>query len=211
MKLELKTKDQKDKFEEKFKDLVAYVLDDDHGVRLHDDVIYFDDMAEIIDYLRSLEVKDDAFDDCWVAYNRKGSKKKSRDYWKKLTDKEKALVLPHIKAYVSSREIQYQRDFERYLRDKTFMTVVFSNNKVLYDPTKLDKGQTRNTTYMPMADGALSWNDYYNCWFYTGDWDGRKIYDGYEDDNRPDGATIMLNNGRGTIVWNAETKTWNKI
>lgn len=37
------------------------------------------------------------------------------------------------------------------------------------------------------------------------------ISDGYTDDNRPNGATITLNNGRGTITWNSENKTWDKI
>jgi hypothetical protein len=37
------------------------------------------------------------------------------------------------------------------------------------------------------------------------------ISDGYTDDNRPNGATITLNNGRGDIRWNSETKTWDKI
>ena len=37
------------------------------------------------------------------------------------------------------------------------------------------------------------------------------ISDGYTDDNRPNGATITLNNGRGRIQWDSETKKWNKI
>lgn len=32
----------------------------------------------------------------------------------------------------------------------------------------------------------------------------------YEIDESPDGASVTLNNGRGTLVWNAETKTWIK-
>ena len=100
-----------------------------------DDWISFDVMAEIVDYLRSLDKKDELFEKCWVAYRRKGSKKKAKEYWNKLSGKEKNSVLDHINAYVSSREVSYQKDFERYLRDKTFSTVVFQNNMVLYDPT----------------------------------------------------------------------------
>lgn len=37
------------------------------------------------------------------------------------------------------------------------------------------------------------------------------IFDGYTDDNRPDGATITLNNARGRIQWNAKSKEWRKI
>ncbi len=157
------------------------------------------------------EINKELFEQCWIAYKRKGSKKKSLEYWKKLTDVEKQNVMPHIKAYVSTRELQYQKDFERYLRDKTFTTIVFSKNKVIYDPTRLDKKDKANDVYMPLTDGALSWNEYYNCFMYVGYWDGKHIPDGYDDNNRPDGASVTLNNGRGTITWDSKTKTWNKI
>ena len=157
------------------------------------------------------ETNKELFEQCWIAYRRKGRKGKSLPYWKKLTESEKQMVLPHIKAYVTSRELQYQQDFERYLRDKTFTTIVFSKNKVIYDPTRLDKKDKANEVYMPLTDGALSWNDYYTCYMYVGYWDGKHIPDGYDDDTRPDGASVTLNNGRGTITWDSKTKTWNKI
>ena len=157
------------------------------------------------------ETSKELFEQCWIAYRRKGKKGKSLPYWKKLTESEKQMVLPHIKAYVTSRELQYQQDFERYLRDKTFTTIVFLKNKVIYDPTRLDKKDKANEVYMPLTDGALSWNDYYTCYMYVGYWDGKHIPDGYDDDTRPDGASVTLNNGRGTITWDSKTKTWNKI
>ena len=157
------------------------------------------------------ETNKELFEQCWIAYRRKGKKGKSLQYWKKLTESEKQMVLPHIKAYVTSRELQYQQDFERYLRDKTFTTIVFSKNKVIYDPTRLDKKDKANEVYMPLTDGALSWNDYYTCYMYVGYWDGKHIPDGYDDETRPDGASVTLNNGRGTITWDSKTKTWNKI
>ena len=40
---------------------------------------------------------------------------------------------------------------------------------------------------------------------------GKHIPDGYDDDTRPDGASVTLNNGRGTLVWSVITKTWNKV
>lgn len=157
------------------------------------------------------ETSKELFEKCWVAYRRKGKKGKSLPYWEKLTESEKQMVLPHIKAYVTSRELQYQQDFERYLRDKTFTTIVFLKNRVIYDPTKLDKKNKANDVYMPLTDGALSWNNYYNCFMYVGYWDGVHIPDGYTDDTRPDGASVTLNNGRGTLVWSVITKTWNKL
>lgn len=157
------------------------------------------------------ETNKELFEQCWIAYRRKGSKKKAFEYWKKLTDVEKQNVMPHIKAYTSTRELQYQKDFERYLRDKVFMTIVFNGNKVIYDPTKLGKGETVNEVYMPTCDGALSWNDYYSSFIFVGYWDGVHIPDGYTDETRPNGATIMLNNGRGNITWNKNTKQWEKV
>lgn len=172
--------------------------------------ISFDQMAEIVDYLRAQVPNKELFEECWVAYKRKGSKKKSLEYWKKLSEREKGGVLAHIKAYVSSREIQYQKDFERYLRDKVFKTVVYADNKVIYDPEKKKKG--KKETYMPICDGALCWNEVFGCYIYLGYWDRNEpIADGYDDESRPDGALIKLNNGRGTITWDCETKKWNKI
>lgn len=156
------------------------------------------------------ETNKELFEKCWIAYRRKGKKGKSLPYWKKLTESEKQMVLPHIKAYVTSRELQFQQDFERYLRDKTFTTIVFSKNMVIYDPTRLDKKDKANEVYMPLTDGALSWNEYYNCYMYVGYWDGKHIPDGYDDDTRPDGASVTLNNGRGELVWSSITRTWIK-
>lgn len=66
-----------------------------------------------------------------------------------------------------------------------------------------------DASYSPLTDGEIQWNDYYKSYIYVG-MDLRWIPDGYTDDNRPNGATIMLNNGRGVIVWNKKEKTWNK-
>jgi len=58
-----------------------------------------------------------------------------------------------------------------------------------------------------------------NIWFDEGTqsywsmdsfYDGH-VYDGYDDGNRPDGAEITLNNGRGRIQWDAKSKEWRKI
>ena len=210
MKLQAKTKEQQERV---FAIVGCKVLSDDleNGIEL-DGFISYEEMAAIVDYLRQpQDKKKELFEDCWKAYNRKGSKKKSLEYWNKLKDSEKELVMPHVKAYVASRELQYQKDFERYLRDKIFMTIVFANNKVVYDPTKLESGSDANSVYMPTCDGALSWNDYYKCFLYVGDFDGKHIADGYDDDNRPNGATIKLNNGRGEITWNANDKSWDRV
>ena len=149
--------------------------------------------------------KDELFEECWLAYRRKGKKGKAYPYWKKLTDDEKQSVLPHIKAYVQAKELQYQQDFERYLRDKTFQSIVISKNTVVYDPTKFD-----STKYTPQGRSIWFNEETKSYWsddnFYYG-----AISDGYTDDNRPNGATLTLNNARGDIRWSSETKTWNKV
>jgi hypothetical protein len=147
---------------------------------------------------------DELFETCWIAYRRKGKKGKAYPYWKKLTDDEKQSVLPHIKAYVQAKELQYQQDFERYLRDKTFQSIVISRNTVVYDPAR-----SQSNEYRPTCDVTLMWNDYYKAFIYIGYWDGH-IPDGYTDENRPDGATVMLNNGRGNVKWSKEKKQWIK-
>ena len=152
----------------------------------------------------SKKEKDPLFEECWLAYRRKGKKGKAYPYWKKLTDDEKQSVLPHIKAYVQANELQYQQDFERYLRDKTFQSIVISKNTVVYDPTKFD-----STKYTPQGR-SIWFNEETKSYWSMDNFYDEKIYDGYTDDNRPNGATITLNNARGIIVWNSETKTWEK-
>lgn len=174
----------------------------------HDMAITFDQMAEIVDYLRNQDPMKDLFEKCWVAYRRKGSKKKSLEYWRKLSDKERKMVLPHVKAYTAARDIQYQKDFERYLRDKIFMTVVYQNNAVVYDPSR--DCNDGGGAYTPSVGGLLSWNEYHKKYIYVGYFTGN-IADGYTDDDRPNGAEIMLNNGRGVIRWDAECKKWRMV
>lgn len=158
------------------------------------------------------EINKELFEKCWIAYHRKGSKKKAFEYWCKLNDVERKNVLPHIKPYVTSRELKYQKDFERYLRDKIFLDVVISKNNIIYDPTKLGRGETATQVYTPSGNFSIFWDEPSNAYMYIGFYnDGYNIGDGYNDDNRPNGAKLVLNNGRGTIIWNSETKTWNKI
>ena len=152
---------------------------------------------------------DELFETCWVAYRRKGKKGKAKPYWDKLTKSEKDSVLQHIKIYTKTRELQYQQDFERYLRDKTFLSVVVSKNNIVYDPTKLGKGESASNVYMPSGNFSITWDDQLKAYLYIGFYsDGQAIADGYTDATRPDGARIVLNNGRGELVWSSITRTW---
>lgn len=151
---------------------------------------------------KSISKKDELFEECWKAYRRKGSKANAKPYWKKLTEEEKNRVLPHIKAYVSVRDIAFQKDFERYLKDKIFETVVVKGKDIVYDPS-----QGTESEYRPYGNLSLMFSEKYQCYIYIGYYDGTLI-DGYTDDERPDGATVMLNSGRGTIVWSKSEKRW---
>ena len=119
--------------------------------------------------------------------------------------------MQHIKIYTKTRELQYQQDFERYLRDKTFLSVVVSKNNIVYDPTKLGKGESASNVYMPSGNFSITWDDKLKAYIYIGFYsDGQAIADGYTDATRPDGARIVLNNGRGELVWSSITRTWIK-
>lgn len=155
------------------------------------------------DEKESLSKKDELFEKCWIAYRRKGQKCKAKPYWNKLTEEEKQRVLPHIKVYVTVRDISYQKDFERYLKDKIFDTLIVNGKDVVYDPSCKTEAE-----YHPYGNIAINYNEKYQCYMYSGYYYDGTIVDGYEDDERPDGATIMLNSGRGTIVWSKAEKKW---
>lgn len=87
--------------------------------------------------------KDEGFESAWMLYRRKGSKKKALEQWGKLTDEEKETVKGHIPAYIDSvSDIKYQKDFERYLRDKCFYDVVYKNGRILYDANEVSEAKT---------------------------------------------------------------------
>ena len=121
----------------------------------------------------------------------------------KLTDEERLKVLPHVKAYVGSRDLQFQRDFERYLRDKTFEEVIIKGNDTIYDPDKFDK----TNEYHPTTDGIFQyWNDERKCLMFNGYID--QLNDGYTDDTRPDGAKVAWS--MYEWIWSSRTKQWIK-
>ena len=151
---------------------------------------------------KSLSKKDELFEECWEAYRRKGHKAIAKPYWNKLSEEEKQRVLPHIKVYVTVRELNFQQDFERYLKDKTYDSIIVKGNQIVYDPTC-----ETETEYHPYGNLSIMFNEKYQCYIYIGYYDGTLI-DGYTDDERPDGATVMLNSGRGTIVWSKSEKRW---
>ena len=147
--------------------------------------------------------KDFLFEECWKLYNRKGSKAKSKTYWNKLTMEEMKLAKYHIQAYVQSvSEKKYQKDFERYLRDKIFNDVVYKDNMIIFDP---ERENATDNEYRPQLDGFnLHWNEQSKC--YISMYDIDMLFDGYNSDNRPSSAIVLKNGIR--YKWNTETKKW---
>jgi hypothetical protein len=89
---------------------------------------------EIAKEEKSKTQKDEGFESAWLLYRRKGSKKKALEQWSRLTDEERETAKGHIPAYIGSvSDVKYQKDFERYLRDKCFNDVVYKNNRIVYD------------------------------------------------------------------------------
>jgi hypothetical protein len=102
----------------------------------------FDKEEEIDLSISKKEQKDEFFEQCWLNYRRKGSKKKSLEQWKKLSNEEKEQTKKHILAYIESvSDVKYQKDFERYLRDKCFLNVVYKDGKTIFDSEMPNESQ----------------------------------------------------------------------
>lgn len=82
------------------------------------------------------EERDEWFEDLWQMYERKGCKQKAKKEFAKMTEEEITVMRLHIPAYLLARpERQYRQDFERYIKHRTFESVVYSKaNEILYDP-----------------------------------------------------------------------------
>lgn len=63
--------------------------------------------------------------------------------------------------------------------------------------------------YNPISGVDFFYNEFYKTWMYIG-YDTSFIPDGYNADNRPNGAKVTLNNARGNLIWNAADKRWEK-
>jgi hypothetical protein len=86
------------------------------------------------------------FEDLWLMYERKGSKANAKKEFAKLTMQEMTMMRSHIPAYLQARpERQYRQDFERYIKHKTFNSVVYSKaNEMLFDPESSDSSATHD-------------------------------------------------------------------
>lgn len=56
----------------------------------------------------------------WIAYKRKGNKKAARQAWNKMPAAKQAKAMEHAPKYIASRELQFCKDAERYLRMEVY-------------------------------------------------------------------------------------------
>ena len=69
------------------------------------------------------------------------------------------------------------------------------------------KGDNAKLLYHPYGNLSLMFNDIHQCYIFTGFYTGT-IIDGYEDGERPDGATLRINSCLDVIVWSKSEKRW---
>lgn len=143
------------------------------------------------------------FDADFLLYQRKGSKKNAYERWKKLSDDDRVLMRKHIPFYLKSNDRQYLKDFEGYINQRMFESpVTDKHGNILFDPDLNTSSEYRPNGYY------IRFMDEKGYYMYIGSYPDAFFDDGYKDDDRPDGASLVLNNMRGTITWKAESKTW---
>jgi hypothetical protein len=143
------------------------------------------------------------YENDFILYGRKGSKKNGYHRWKDLTEDEKTKMRKHIPYYLQSNDRQYLKDFEGYINQRLFESPVYKGSELLFDPVQLESP----SVYSPLTDGILQWwDDKEKCLHFNGYID--MLDDGYTADNRPDGAKVKWQ--MYSWIWNASKKEWIK-
>lgn len=143
------------------------------------------------------------YENDFILYGRKGSKKNGYNRWKDLTEDEKTKMRKHIPYYLQSNDRQYLKDFEGYINQRQFESPVYKGSELLFDPVQLESP----SVYSPLTDGILQWwDDKEKCLHFNGYID--MLDDGYTADNRPDGAKVKWQ--MYSWIWSSTTKEWIK-
>lgn len=107
-------------------------------------------------YVELTEQQEMWFEKAWEAYGRKGSKGDAKKEWAEIPETDYQEILQHISAYVATREFSYQKDFERYLKSKTYTGIVCKGNNIMYAPQ--EKKQKS------LSERFAAWvDDHYPC------------------------------------------------
>lgn len=143
------------------------------------------------------------YENDFILYGRKGSKKNGYNRWKDLTEDERTKMRKHIPYYLQSNDRQYLKDFEGYINQRQFESPVYKGSELLFDPVQLESP----SVYSPLTDGILQWwDDKEKCLHFNGYID--MLDDGYTADNRPDGVKVKWQ--MYSWIWNASKKEWIK-
>lgn len=195
------------------------VIDQDENGLYLDDFITYEEMAAIVDYLREPKDKEETdelkkqFAAFVSEYKKAGGKVRGvdtefRDFTKRHKDWQS--IIPYLPTALQ-REVKERNQAKadgRFFPEMKMLQTYLGKQRAweLYVSVGEDISQKE---YSPICGGMLNWNEYYKCYMYTGIWYGG-VVDGYNDENRPDGATIVLNNARGKMIWNSISKEWIK-
>lgn len=64
-----------------------------------------------------------------------------------------------------------------------------------------------SSPYHPYGNTSIMYDEINHCYMYIA-YSYSMIADGYTDDERPDGAVLVLNSGRGTLTWSKAERRW---
>lgn len=76
------------------------------------------------------------FEDYWNTYNKKVGKVAATKIWNKMSQADKEACMAAIPAYRASRERQYMKDPERYLKHRTWEDEIIVSQKSKHQSTE---------------------------------------------------------------------------
>lgn len=138
----------------------------------------------------------------------RGVETEFRDFSKRHKDWQ--LVVPYLELALQ-REIKErnQAKIERRFFPEIKMLKTYLGKQRAWELYVTVGEDVKEEKYTPQGRTIWFNEETQSYWSFDNFYD-EKIYDGYDDDNRPDGAEITLNNGRGTYMWNTNNKKWIK-
>jgi len=92
-------------------------------------------------YSAKTKNKDELFEKAWTLYERKGSKKKALEQWRKLSQENRERAIKFIPQYKASNpEIKFRKDFERYISYEVWVDARTMGGEKQYDKETLGEG-----------------------------------------------------------------------
>ena len=170
--------------------------------------------------------------ECWNTYNGDKLGKVTKITEKRKKAIKKALVdnditqeqmmaffktLPYADKWLYHPNKQHEKwkpDFDWWMANTNgWLTKALEGKVHLENPKAFESiicsATSEKMPYTPQGRNIWFDEGTQSYWSMDSFYDGH-IYDGYDDGNRPDGAEITLNNGRGIVTWNSSTKKWEK-